>query len=168
MTRLASRAARFAGQAGRAAIANAQRQSASAWATAIEGAEEAARIASYTLPTVVLTAIDAGTDATIQTADHTRVYPVQGNVDVADVAIAGVADVTGLAYSTTYYAYYDDATLADTAPAVQVTTTQRDAQVGAAAGRHFLGAVTTPASGGAPSGGGGGFPPGGGGGGNLP
>lgn len=166
ISRLTSRSAMFAGQAGRSAIANAQRQSASA---AGVGIDTPARIDSYTLPTNVLTGVDAGASASIQTANHTRVYPVQGNADyTVDVAIAGIADITGLAYTTTYYVYYDDDTLSDPTPVMHATTVQRDAQVGAAPGRHFVGTVTTPAAAGAPTGGGGGYPPGGGGGGALP
>jgi hypothetical protein len=133
---------------------------------ATDAAREAARINSYPNPGVgIVTASDAGTDATVTIANHTRVYPVQGSIDVPDVAITG-GSITGLAYSTTYFIYYDDTTLADTTPTFQATTVSADAQVGAAAGRHFVGYVTTPASGGGSTSGGGGAPPGGGGGGS--
>jgi hypothetical protein len=142
----------------------AQIQQAQADATA--AGRESARINSYPNPGVgIVTASDAGTDATVTIANHTRVYPVQGSIDVPDVAITG-ASITGLAYSTEYFIYYDDPTLADTTPAFQATTVSADAQVGAAAGRHFVGYVTTPASGGGSTSGGGGAPPGGGGGGS--
>jgi hypothetical protein len=80
----------------------------------------------------------------LQIASHTRVYPVQGSIDVPDVSITG-GTLPGLAYTTTYYVYYDDTTLALTAPTFVATTTPATAQVGAAAGRHFVGVITTPA-----------------------
>lgn len=127
-------------------------------------ARELARINSYTVPTNVLSASDNGSDARITVVGHTRVYPVQGSIDVPDVAIVGPANIDGLAFSTKYFVYYDDPTLADTTPTYQATTDQKDAQVGAGAGRHFVGEVTTPADGGSGTSGGGGTPPGGGGG----
>jgi hypothetical protein len=135
-----------------------------AQATATATAREAARIASYPNPGSVLSAADVGSDATITIAGHTRVYPVQGSIDVPDVAITGGA-VTGLAFSTRYYVYYDDTTLANTTPTFLSTTSSATAQVGAAAGRHFIGFVDTPADGGGATSGQGGGPPGGGGGG---
>lgn len=126
---------------------------------------EAARINSYPNPGVgIVSASDAGASATVTVTGHTRVYPVEGGIDVPDVAISG-GSITGLSYSTTYYVYYDDTTLADTTPTFAVTTNPASAQVGAAPGRHFVGFVTTPASGGTTTSGGGGAPPGGGGGG---
>lgn len=138
-----------------------------AQSTATASARELARLASYTVPTNVLSADDAGTDATITIAAHTRVYPVQGTVDVADLSVLA-GSVTGLAFSTGYYVYYDDTTLADTTPTFLAATDSETAQVGAAAGRHFVGFVTTPADGGGSTGGTGGFPPGGGGGNPIP
>lgn len=134
-----------------------------ALSTATATARELARINSYTDPTSVVTAADAGADATITIADHTRVYPVQGSIDVPDLSIIG-GTITGLAFSTHYFVYYDDTTLADTTPAYLSTTDAATAQVGAATGRHFVGEVTTPADGGGGTTGGGGTPPGGGGG----
>jgi hypothetical protein len=128
--------------------------------TANAAARELARINSYPDPASVLTATDAGTTASIIIANHTRVYPVQGTIDVPDVAIAG-ATLTGLAFATKYFVYYDDATLADTTPAFLTTTDNATAQVGAAAGRHIVGVVTTPADGAADTDGDGGAPPGG-------
>lgn len=137
---------------------------ATAQATATASARETARLASYPNPGSVLSAADVGTDCTITIANHIRVYPVQGSIDVPDVSITG-GTLTGKAFSTRYYVYYDDTTLALTAPTFQATTTSATAQVGAAAGRHFIGYVDTPADGGAPASGQGGGPPGGGGGG---
>jgi exo-beta-1,3-glucanase (GH17 family) len=143
-----------------AAAANA----ATAQASAIAAARESARISSYPNPGSVLTADDVGSDSTITITSHTRVYPVQGSVDVPDVAITG-GTITGKAFSTRYYIYYDDTTLANPTPTFLATTSSATAQVGAAAGRHFIGFVDTPADGGTSTGGQGGGPPGGGGGG---
>lgn len=140
---------------------------ATADAKAVAAAREAARINSYPVPTNVLTATDAGTTATITIANHTRYYPVQGTYDVPDVSITG-ASITGLAFSTTYYVYYDDTTLADTTPSFVATTSANTAQVGFAAGRHLVGKITTPADGGGGTSGGGMLPPGGGGGTAIP
>lgn len=136
--------------------------------TAEASARELARINSYTTPTSVLSASDNGSDARITVIGHTRVYPVQGSIDVPDVAIEGPVNLNGLAFSTGYYVYYDDTTLSDTTPSYQTTTSAADAQVGKAAGRHFVGYVMTPADGGGSTGGTGGSPPGGGGGNPIP
>ncbi len=145
-------------------IQTAQAAADAAQADAIAAAREAARIVSYPNPGSILTAADAGSDASITIANHTRVYPVQGSIDVPDVSITG-GSITALAFSTRYFIYYDDTTLANTTPTFVATTDSATAQVGAAAGRHFLGYVTTPADGGGSTGGTGGGPPGGGGGG---
>lgn len=118
---------------------------------------------SYTTAGALLTATDAGSDATITIADHTRYY--SADTDYPAVAITGAA-LTGLAYSTQYFVYYDDTTLADTTPTFIATTDGTIAQANYAAGRHPLGPATTPASGGGGTSGGGGSPPGGGGGSN--
>lgn len=145
-------------------IEAAQAAADAAQADATEAYRESARIASYPSSGGVLSASDAGSSATISIAAHTRIYPVQGSIDVADVAIAA-GSVTGLAYSTRYWIYYDDTTLANTAPTFLATTVAAAGQVGAAAGRHALGYIDTPASGGTATSGTGGSPPGGTGGG---
>lgn len=151
-----------------AAITAAQAAADAAAASALAAAREMARLTSYTAPTNVLTAADVGSDCTITVAAHTRIYPVQGAIDVPDVSILA-GSVTGLAFSTLYYVYYDDTTLADTTPTYVATTNIATAQAGVAAGRHFVGEVTTPADGGGgTSGTGGGRPPGYGGGGAIP
>jgi hypothetical protein len=129
-------------------------------ASATAAARETARINSYPSPSDILSAADAGTTATITVDDHDRIYPVQGTVDVPDLAITG-SDITGLSFATLYYVYYDDTTLADTTPTFQATTDAATAQVGAAAGRHFVGSITTPADGGIDTSGGGVGAPGG-------
>jgi len=128
-----------------------------------EAARETARINSYTVPTNVLTASDAGSDATIEMAAHTRVYPVEGSVGVPNLDLTA-QQFTGLGYSATLFVFYDDPTLADPEPLLQVTSVQQEAQVGYAPGRHFVGRIVTPAAGGGDTGGDGPTPPGGGGG----
>lgn len=114
--------------------------------------------ASWMTPPSVLSATDAGTDATITVASFTRVYD-----DGSTVVITG-APITGLAYSTTYAVYYDDATRADTTPTFEATTLTGTARHNYATGRHYVDTITTPASGGGTTSGGGYVPPGGGGG----
>lgn len=150
--------------AAQAAADTAAAAAATAQGDAIAAARESARLSSYPNPGSVITAADVGTDVTITIASHTRVYPVQGSIDVADVAISA-GTITGKAFSTRYYIYYDDTTLANPTPTFVATTNSATAQVGAAAGRHFVGYVDTPADGGTDTGGQGGGPPGGGGGG---
>lgn len=112
---------------------------------------------SYTAPTAVLSAADAGTNATVTIIAHTRYY-----ADTAGTSVAvNGGTVPGLAYSTTYYLYYDDPTLAGGAVTYQATT---DPGVAAQTGtRLSVGSVTTPASGGSSTSGGGPRPPGSGG-----
>lgn len=162
----AIQAAQAAADAAQASANTAQTSANTAQSTATSSYREAARINSYQNPGAgILSASDAGTSATITIATHTRVYPVEGGIDVPDVIITG-GSLTGLAYSTTYFVYYDDTTLASTTPTFVATTSSATAQVGSAAGRHFVGYVTTPASGGGTTSGGGSAPPGGGGGGS--
>ena len=111
--------------------------------------------ASWTQPSAVLTASDAGSDATITIADFMRYYDIAAVVDVTG------GSITGLAYETTYAIYYDDATQEDENPAFAATTDVKTARYNYAAGRHYLGEVTTPAIGGGDTGGGP-NPPGGG------
>lgn len=145
-------------------IQQAQAAASAAQTDATAAAREAARINSYTVPTIVLSAADAGTDATVTIDAHTRYYPVQGAIDVPDLALSG-GMITGLAFSTAYWVYYDDTTLANAAPVYLAATNPTTAQVGTAAGRHFVGKITTPADGGtATTGTGGSTPPSGGGG----
>jgi hypothetical protein len=147
-SRLVSRAMRYAATAARAQAASALRDARSAASTGVAAAREAARINSYIVPTTILGAEDTGGGtAKITTADHKRVYPVEGIIDVPDVNLVGIADVTGLANGTHYFVYYDDPTLAAIAPVAHATTDAKVAQSGYAAGRHYLGDVTTPAGG---------------------
>lgn len=114
--------------------------------------------ASWMTPPSVLTATDAGSDATITVANFTRFYD-----DGSSVAVTG-GDLTGLAYETTYAVYYDDATRAATTPTFVATTLTGTARHNYASGRHYVDTITTPASGGSGTSGGGYTPPGGGGG----
>lgn len=109
-----------------------------------------------------LSAIDAGTDATIEIDVHDRVY--------ADKTVEVDADtITGLAFSTLYAVYYDDGDRAGGAVTYQATTAGADAYNSPTyPDRHFVGYVTTPADGGGPASGGGSGPPGSGGGGPIP
>jgi exo-beta-1,3-glucanase (GH17 family) len=150
--------------AAQAAATAAATAATAAQATATASTRESARIASYPNPGSVLSAADVGTDCTITIANHIRVYPVQGSIDVPDVSITG-GTITGKAFSTRFYIYYDDTTLAVTAPTFVATTASATAQVGAAAGRHYIGFIDTPADGAGGTSGQGGGPPGGGGGG---
>lgn len=140
-----------------AAIAAAQATADAASAAAATAALNDKISSSATDPSVVVTATDAGTDATITIAAHTRRYG-----DGTTLAVAGGA-LTGKAYSTLYAIYYDDPTVADTTPTYVATTVLKDAQPNSASGRHYVDQITTPASGGGGTGGGGYKPPGGGG-----
>jgi uncharacterized membrane protein YgcG len=111
----------------------------------------------YTAPSLVATATDAGTDATITIAAHTRIY-----ADGTQLAVGGTV-FTALAYATNYGVYYDDPTLGDTTPPYQTTTNLAEAQNNYTNGRHFVATIKTPASGGTATSGGT-TPPGSGGG----
>lgn len=142
-----------------AAIAAAQAAAAAAQvsATAAQAAaDDAAMVArvtnSYTAPTAVLSATDAGSSATITVAAHTRFYG-----DGTSVAVGG-AVLTGRPYATAMYVYYDDPALTGGAVSYQTTTSPATAaQTGT---RLTVGVITTPASGGGGTTGGGGNPPG--------
>jgi hypothetical protein len=136
--------------------ANAAAVAADAAAVAAQGAaDDAASISQITSSGVsglTMTATDAGANATITISGHTRVYG-----DGTSVSVTG-GSITGLAYSTTYYVYYDQASRLGGAVTYQATTSQATgAQTG---NRHALGAVTTPAAAGAPINGNNNLPPG--------
>ena len=87
---------------------------------------------------LTLTATDAGTDATVNISAHTRIYGDGSSVSVS------AGSITGLAYSTDYWVFYDDPTRAGGAVTYQHSTDPADAvQTG---DRHSVGAVTTPAA----------------------
>lgn len=108
----------------------------------------AAILGSFSIPTMILTATDAGADVTITVASHVRRYG-----DTSELAVTG-GSLTGKAYSTTYAIYYDDETRADAAPTFVATTDLETAQHNYVAGRHYVGTVTTPAAAGGPTTGG--------------
>jgi hypothetical protein len=97
--------------------------------------------ASSVIPADCLTGSDAGSSATITIAANTRLYG-----DSSELAVSGGL-ITGLAYATDYGVYYDDPTCADTTPSYHATTTLSHALNNYVVGRHFVGALTTPAAG---------------------
>lgn len=111
--------------------------------------------ASYTAPSMVLSAADAGTNATITVAGFVRHYD-----DGTQVNVAGGA-LTGQPYGTVLSVYYDDPSRTNTKPVMVATANDAEARHNFAPGRHFVGTVTTPAAG-APPTSGGSTPPGGG------
>lgn len=136
--------------------ANAAAAAADAAATAAQAAADGAQIAADNAQTaaddvtaqtaiansyvsgVTITATDAGASATINISAHTRYY-----ADGTNVAVNG-GSVTGLAYSTLYFIYYDQPSRAGGAVTYQATTTGATAaQLG---DRHTVGSVTTPAA----------------------
>lgn len=138
-------------------IQTAQAAAEAAQTTADVVTRDDAITASYTAPGTTLSASDAGTDATITIADHTRVYG-----DISNVAVTG-GNVNGLNYSTTYYIYYDDINRNGGSVSYHATTNSNTALPTKAAGRHYVGKVVTPASGGTATSGGTSSPSGGGG-----
>lgn len=111
-------------------------------ASAQTSADDANSVASLTnsgTTGLTITATDAGADVTIAVSAHTRIYG-----DGSTLAIAGPVTLTGRAYSTTYFIYYDDPTRADTTPSYQTTASETTAaQTG---DRHLVGMVVTPAA----------------------
>lgn len=97
----------------------------------------------------ILTAIDAGTTATINITGHSRVYS-----DLT-VTVAG-GTINGLDFATTYYVFYDDA-LREGGSVVYGYTTDVAASGNSDAnpGRHAVGSIITPADGAASTTGGG-------------
>jgi hypothetical protein len=88
---------------------------------------------------LTLTATDAGTDVTINISAHTRIYGDGTSVSVS------AGSVSGVAYDTYYYIYYDQASRVGGAVTYEVTT---DPTVAAQVGdRHVVGGVQTPALG---------------------
>lgn len=97
---------------------------------------------SFIVQTGIITASDAGTTASIGISSHTRRYPDK------DVTV-NAGSVTGLAFSTTYYIYYDDTARLGGSVTYAATTSITTAGFSSTnPGRHFVGSVTTPADGG--------------------
>jgi hypothetical protein len=85
-----------------------------------------------------LTATDAGSNATVNIGSFTMQTSSKGAVSVNS------GGVTALSYSTLYYIYYDDATLAGGSVTFHATTTKTTAINGS--GRFFVGSIVTPAA----------------------
>jgi hypothetical protein len=149
-------AAQDAADAAQATAASAAATASTASTTANNVKDNDALSSSYTAPGTVLSAADAGSDATITIAAHSRVYGDQSSVSVNS------GSLTGCAYSTTYYVYYTQTSRAGGAVSYQKTTNVNTALPNKAAGRHYVGSVTTPASGGGATSGGTNAPAGGG------
>lgn len=143
--------AQNAADAANAAAAAADAAAAAATSAAATASADSS-LASSGVTGLTMTATDAGANATVTISAHTRIYG-----DGTSVAVSG-GSVTGLAYSTGYYIYYDQASRAGGAVTYQTTTSAATAaQTG---DRHSLGAVTTPAGGGGPVDGNVNLPPG--------
>ena len=137
-------AAQAAAEAANAAAAVAQDAAATAQVAAEAANDAAAAVGSEGTITasgtsgLTLTATDAGTDATVNISAHTRIYGDGSSVSVS------AGSITGLAYSTDYWVFYDDPTRAGGVVTYQYSTDPDDAvQTG---DKHSVGAVTTPAA----------------------
>lgn len=120
------------------AAANAANAAAAAANAAAGDAAAQAAITNSGVTGVTITGSDAGSNATASITAHTRVYGNGTSVSVNS------GSVTGLAYSTLYYIYYDQPSRAGGAVTYQATTSQATAaQTG---NRHLVGSVTTPAA----------------------
>lgn len=96
----------------------------------------ATNIANSYVTGLTLTAADAGSDTTITISSHTRVYG-----DGTSVSVTGGV-LTGKAYNTQYYIYYDQPSrTGGTVTYLTTTTASTAAQTG---DRHVVGSVTTP------------------------
>lgn len=119
---------------------------------------------SYTTGGTLLSAAAGSSDASISIIAHSRVYAAETGFGTVSLSSG---TLTGRTFGTTHYVFYDDPTLASTAPTYQSSTDARIAQANYAQGRHPLGEVIMPSSAGAPAtSGGGALPPSGGSGGN--
>lgn len=138
-----------------AAAAAADTAAANAQDTA-DNITSANEIATSYVSGATITATDAGADVTIDISAHTRHYPQPDGSTVNKAVNAG--QLTGRAYSTRYYIYYDDA--ARTGGAVTYASTTSEATAAQIGDRHVVGSVLSPAAAGAPTGGGTVRPPG--------
>lgn len=121
-----------------AAAAAAQTAADNAQSVADEGAA-ANKITNSYVSGLTLGATDAGTSTTITISSHTRIYG-----DATSVSVTG-GSLTGLAYDTFYYIYYDQSSFAGGAVTYIATTSSTiAAQTG---NRHVVGGVSTPLSG---------------------
>lgn len=95
---------------------------------------------SWTVPSKIITASDAGASANIDIAAHLRVY-ANGQQNSLPAAT-----LTGLAYSTPYGVYYDPTSLGDSSPVYHATTDLKAAQHNYVPLRVMVGVVQTPAA----------------------
>jgi hypothetical protein len=145
----AADAANAAAAAAGAAATAADAAATSAQTTA-DNITDANEIGTSFVSGCTITATDAGTDVTITISAHTRKYP-QPDGSTVDVAVNG-GSLTGRAYTTLYYVYYDDPTRAG--GAVTYASTTSDTTAAQLGDRHLVGSVLTPAAAGGPTGGG--------------
>lgn len=129
--------------AANAAAANAQAAADNAQAAGDANTAATALANSYPIG-VTITATDAGANATITISSHNRVYATDPTTTVA--VNGGV--ITGLAYDTVYFIYYDQPSRLGGAVTYVATTNQ--SLVAQINDRHSVGIVTTPLAGGAP------------------
>lgn len=138
----AAEAADAAAAAANAAAVAADGAAATAQGVADQVQADSSLANSYTTG-LTITATDAGASATITISAHNRVYG-----DGVTVAVSG-GSVTGLAYSTSYWVGYVQASRAGGAATYTASTSIQGN--GTSADYHFVGAVTTPAGGGGPA-----------------
>lgn len=138
-------AAQVAADDAQTAATAAAASAATAQSAADDVASNSSLILGYVDPASILTATDAGANATITIAGHNRIY---GNGTT--VAVTGAA-LTALAYSTSYAVYYDDLARAGGAVTYHATTDPIVAAADIVTGRHFVGLVVTPAALGVPN-----------------
>lgn len=137
----AADAAQTAADTANSAAAAADAAATDAQNTADEITESSALASSY-VSGITISATDAGANATITISAHTRHYP-QPDGSTVDVSVNG-GSVTGLAYSTTYFIYYDDPTRSGGVVTYQASTS--DATAAQIGDRHTVGAIVTPAA----------------------
>ena len=131
----AADAANAAAAAADAAAANADAAAVAAQGTADQVLAESSLANSFTTG-LTITATDVGANVTIAMSAHNRVYG-----DGTTVAV-NAGNITGLAYLTAYFIYYDQASRLGGAVTYQASTAVQGN--GTAPNRHFVGAVTTP------------------------
>lgn len=106
--------------------------------TSADGANSVASLTNSGVTGCTITGADAGANVTVTISAHTRKYG-----DGTSVAVNG-GTVTALAYTTTYFIYYDQASRLGGAVTYAATTSEATAaQTG---DRHLVGMVVTPAA----------------------
>lgn len=114
-------------------------QSATTTATVAAQANYISLITSY-VTGCTITGHDAGADATINISAHARQY------DTGAIAV-DAGSVTGLAYGTVYWVYYDDPTHVGTPITYLASISYTDAFTSfTQPDRHFVGSIRTPAA----------------------